>query len=188
MNPHYFIAIDIPDEITDIIHEWTEKMQKDWEFKSWVHRQDYHITLAFLGFIEDEQRLELLCEKLQHIGNNSSPFSLKVSHIGTFGREQFPRILWFGVEENNSLHLLRNQVYDACKQCEFSLDPRPFHPHITVAKKWKGEGPIQLEQGVELFTDKKEFQVKSFKLFQTHLLRTPKYKKIYHFPFSGDLG
>lgn len=186
MKPHYFLAIDIPEEIADMIYKWTLNIKKEWTFQNWVHREDYHMTLAFLGTIDDKQRIENLCKKLENVGKNISPFSLKVSHIGTFGREQFPRILWIGVEESDALHQLRKSVYNVCLECEFSLDPRPFKPHITVAKKWKGEDPIHIENGSDLFIKKEEFHVHSFKLFKTDVLRIPKYERILEFPLSEE--
>ena len=44
---HYFYAVEIPRAQKEL-HE-RAKMEKVLSLKSWVHHDDYHITLAFLG-------------------------------------------------------------------------------------------------------------------------------------------
>ena len=54
---HYFWAVKLPDAIKQTIHDELNNVQPIFQFQRWVHRDDYHITLAFLG-AADSQRLQ----------------------------------------------------------------------------------------------------------------------------------
>ncbi|RKI99580.1 RNA 2',3'-cyclic phosphodiesterase, partial [Butyricicoccus sp. 1XD8-22] len=56
-NHHYFFAVKLPDEVKTFMSEWVQKNKREYPFARWVHPEDYHITLAFLGFAE-EQKLQ----------------------------------------------------------------------------------------------------------------------------------
>ena len=48
-SAHYFFALALPSEVKRDLHALSESIQKEFPFKKWVHPEDYHITLAFLG-------------------------------------------------------------------------------------------------------------------------------------------
>lgn len=47
MEPHYFVAITLPNHIKEVLSNYREEMQEELPFRSWVHKEDYHITLSF---------------------------------------------------------------------------------------------------------------------------------------------
>ncbi|MGR5883284.1 2'-5' RNA ligase family protein [Bacillus cereus] len=49
MELHYFVAITLPNHIKEMLYNYKEDMQEELQFRSWVHKEDYHITLSFLG-------------------------------------------------------------------------------------------------------------------------------------------
>ena len=49
MELHYFVAITLPNHIKEMLSNYKEDMQEELQFRSWVHKEDYHITLSFLG-------------------------------------------------------------------------------------------------------------------------------------------
>ena len=55
MEPHYFVAITLPNHIKEVLSNYREEMQEELPFRSWVHKEDYHITLSFLGSATEEQ-------------------------------------------------------------------------------------------------------------------------------------
>ena len=55
MQRHYFIAVRLPEEVKYYLSEVARKVSSLYSFKRWVHREDYHITLAFLGPSEEQQ-------------------------------------------------------------------------------------------------------------------------------------
>ncbi|ANB58724.1 2'-5' RNA ligase [Anoxybacillus sp. B7M1] len=183
IKTHYFIAVTLEEKIKEQLAKWSESVKSHFPFRTWVHQQDYHITLAFLGETPTEKG-EAVCEKLHEIGQQHERFSLTLAEIGIFGQPRAPRILWQTVEQEQALIALRNDVYGACEHIGFTLDARPFAPHITIARKWQGEEEFSLEKLKSFERVQGCFTVKEVILYRTHLDRVPKYEAIALFPLS----
>ncbi|MBD1380188.1 RNA 2',3'-cyclic phosphodiesterase [Metabacillus arenae] len=186
-STHYFLGIHLPKIIRNKLVETLQLFKNDLPFKKWVHQDDLHLTLAFLGHPKSPEHLENLISSMKLRDNNLAPFSLNITHTGTFGRSNSPRIFFAGITRSEQLNLLHNKVYSECIDAGFKLDPRPFSPHITLARGWEGENgftrQVQLEE--ELMRQPLSFQVEEFVLFQTHLDRVPKYEVINCFRIFG---
>lgn len=184
---HYFLAVKLPDSIKTELDEAKKMLQKNLSFQRWVHKEDYHITLAFLGFATQNQLKEV--EKLVfNQMRDEKAFSLTISHLGTFGMRTSPRIFWAGLNKSLELETVRNKVFEACGQAGFDLEKRAFHPHITLARKWASEeefNPNQLDES-NLFQEKSLlFQATEIVLYRTNLLQTPKYENLITFSLQS---
>lgn len=124
---HYFLAIPLPNEVKQQLHAFISEWKAP--FRLFVHEADYHITLAFLGRATETERKQIAA-LMPDVIQRHRVFSLQLSEVYSFGS----RILWYGVKEEPCLFSLRQDVYDVCRQIGFSLDARPFTPHITLAK------------------------------------------------------
>lgn len=100
----------------------------------WVDAQSIHLTLAFLGELDDAH-LALAREATQYAAGISQNFSYRLSGLGTFGPPRQPRVLWMGVSEpSGSLHVLHQALNLALEQRGFTTETRPFSPHLTLAR------------------------------------------------------
>ena len=188
-NIHYFLAVPIEKDQQKIIQNWLSFNKEKLPFQAWVHQQDYHITLAFLGHVDSDVQLNQLSKLLKNIVENTEPFMLSLKGIDVFGKKDAPRIFWASVEDSEALQDLQNQVFAACHDCGFTLDSKPFRPHITLARKWKSECAfVKMEEYDHTFQDDNvPFQVKNIHLYRTHLDRVPKYETMKIFPFQGEI-
>lgn len=177
MEKHYFVALDVPNPSSQLIYHWVCQNKWQWSFASYVHPSDYHLTLAFLGSAE-KSTLAKLSTVLKKVCEQHGSFTLQLAEVGTFGRSGFPRILWIGIKENHELKRLRDSVYEVCKQLKFSLDERPFKPHITVARKWKADSPFSIHKTDNAVFHNESISVRSVTLFQTNFKQIPKYEAI----------
>ncbi|WP_078379345.1 RNA 2',3'-cyclic phosphodiesterase [Sutcliffiella halmapala] len=184
LHTHYFLAVPLPESLINRFSMYIKDLQQDFGFSRWVHPEDLHITLAFLGVINDEDQKRLTNE-MRKIAQNYQPFTLKLKDLGTFGNPQAPKIFWHGVENSESLSSLREQLYKACEALDFSLDQRRFHPHITLARKWKGVA-FSEDNLIESQVKSESFVVSEFILYETHLNKLPKYEKKEIFPFKQE--
>jgi RNA 2',3'-cyclic 3'-phosphodiesterase len=185
---HYFIAIPVSTEVSERLEQFQNELKEFFSFRTWVHKQDYHITLAFLGHATPDQ-IDQVKREMKKIANAHHSFWLTLDKISTFGNRFAPRILWQGVKEEPRLQKLRQDVYSACMDIGFSLDQRPFAPHITMARKWQGEHEFDIAKLNEVFENKEEnerFLVERMVLYQTHLDRTPKYEPLFVFPLLSQ--
>lgn len=174
---HYFVAIPIDSSVKKLIAKW--RSDHDLPFKRFVHQEDYHITLAFLGAINKEVLMKLQ-NSLQEICEEHSPFALTVDRVGTFGQVDSPRVLWFGINEEVKLYQLQKDVYESCIRLGFELDQRAYSPHITIARQYIGEARYSQ---IEFTNEMKNvsWNVSSIVIYQTHMNKTPKYEVIASF-------
>ncbi|QFT90252.1 2'-5'-RNA ligase [Bacillus sp. THAF10] len=180
-HTHYFLALPIPMELKEKLSLSMKNMKNELPFTRWVHPDDLHLTLAFLGRMEPSQKKRIM-ELLPNVVKQHEPFTIVLNNLGTFGNPQSPRIFWYGVEESEQLFSLRKSVYDVCQNIGFTLDTRPFHPHITLARKWKGPGSMTEDKLQSSSSLSQSFQVNNVILYETHLDRMPKYEEKEEFP------
>ncbi|HEX6981836.1 MAG TPA: RNA 2',3'-cyclic phosphodiesterase [Balneolaceae bacterium] len=97
----------------------------------WQKINQLHITLKFLGDVS-EDKVKALQTEFSKI--KMPAFSLSLQGLGYFPKGKRPRVLWAGVEENQSLRKLRDKVEGICVSAGFKAGARPFMPHITLAR------------------------------------------------------
>ncbi len=179
MNTHFFFALTLSDEVKEELHTGIEKLKFAFPFKKWLHPADYHITMAFLGDASETMRQEAM-ELVRTALENETAFELSLDTIGVFGKKEQPRILWAGVTFEQRLSDVQTKVYQACLDAGFILDPKPFKPHITVARKYIGEPNFSLEKAADFVAFKqKSFLASHITMYQTHIGAAPSYEPIF---------
>ncbi|NEU29996.1 RNA 2',3'-cyclic phosphodiesterase [bacterium LRH843] len=181
MQPHYFFAITVPDHVKNELD--SIRNNKSIEFKRWVHRDDLHLTLVFLGSCT-EQQLNQIKDRFGKMIASFLPFQLMLSKAGVFGQKSKPRIFWVGVKEEPTLFAYQKELFKKCETLGFSLDKRPFSPHITLARQWTGDASfteLYLDQLVNNF----DWEVNEIILYESQLTGEPKYKAVKRFELGS---
>jgi RNA 2',3'-cyclic 3'-phosphodiesterase len=175
---HYFLAIPVPAHVAQPIYHWLTQRKEELSFKSIVVPEDYHITLHFLGDMSLEARKDLI-SSLPAALKEVSPFTLRASTFGYFGERSSPRIFWVGVEEQPILTTIHKATGLACQHAGMKLETRPYHPHITLARRWHSNETFELPSFSAEFESKDwSWEAQQVVLFQTHLDKVPKYEAI----------
>lgn len=177
---HFFFAVKIPQETKLILKQKEEMLKEILLFNRWVHHEDLHITLAFLGNAPTE-KLSTAIDNVRQALSQSQGFQLEINKLGIFGKIESPRIFWVDTKDSNELQGVRTKVFTACTGAGFQLETRPFKPHITLARKWAGDQPFHknlLDVWRELQPEPLSFKVNEVVLYQTHLDKTPKYEAV----------
>ena len=94
--------------------------------------ENLHLTLAFLGETE-----ALSGAKAALAAIRARPFSLAVG--GPPGH--FDDVWWAGVTADRALEDLALSLQADLRRRGFLLEDRPFRPHITLVRRWRGEAP-----------------------------------------------
>lgn len=175
---HYFFAAAIPEEIKGEMKVKMDELKREFPFRRWVHHQDLHITLAFLGAAQKE-KLDTACRLVGRAIQGYAPFEMEITGLGTFGRKEQPRVFWAGLHQSEELNNLRNLVFQACEQADFQLETRPFAPHLTLARNWQGEETFDsaLNAGLKV----RSFLLDEVVLYRTNMDRVPKYEAVQQF-------
>ena len=130
-----FVAIDIDDrlrgQIDKLQREFKKRLKNQVGIK-WVRPELIHLTLKFLGDVE-ETRAEEIDQTLESVCMGHKSFELEFSTVGSFGRP--PKVLWLGIEKAISeLEKLIQDIEQAFEELGFEKEQRPFSPHLTIAR------------------------------------------------------
>ncbi|MSO72624.1 MAG: RNA 2',3'-cyclic phosphodiesterase [Rhodospirillaceae bacterium] len=131
----------------------------------WVEPQKMHITLRFIGEV-DEGDAEEVDARLAGVVAGS--FSLELGGLGTFGAGAKARALWAGVGTSQPLCHLQAKVESAVVRAGLPPEGRKFTPHITLARLTRPQ-PARLQAFIEannLF-QAGPFSVDQFSLFES---------------------
>jgi len=179
-NAHYFWAVQLPDGIKHNIQDEMLNLKQVFQFQRWVHMSDFHITLAFLGSM-DLQRQHTVIDLVSNAIKDERAFKLQIQGINTFGNQKSPRIFWSAVNHDRRLFQLQSIIHEKCQEAGFTLETRPYHPHITLARKWNSNEEFNMEllEKYNPFHEKPlSFIVNNIVLYKTNLEKTPKYEPI----------
>ena len=108
----------------------------------WVKPEAVHLTLVFLGDIE-ESRVSIIQQVMDRVGNTNDPLELAVTGLGAFPQRGTPRVLWAGVDGDlASLYGIHKQLTLGLRAAGFAVEDRSLKPHITLARtraRWSAE-------------------------------------------------
>jgi RNA 2',3'-cyclic 3'-phosphodiesterase len=128
-----FVAIGLPESWKQILAEPAEKIGWLGRGVKWVEPRGMHLTLRFLGEVEDRQLSELQ-DRLHRAAHAAQPFSMRIHGTGTFPNPKRPRIYWAGLEAGPALMDLQARIEDEMQTMGFEAEEQRFHPHLTLAR------------------------------------------------------
>ncbi len=100
----------------------------------WVRPESIHLTLKFLGDVDESSVLEIE-EAMSVVGEVHSSFSLDIGGMGVFPDIRGPRVLWVGIQEpDRRLTNLAGDLDQALNGQGFPLETRPFRAHLTLGR------------------------------------------------------
>jgi len=129
-----FIALEMNDGLQRQLVEVIRQLALNLPDVRWVDPAGIHLTLAFLGELDDEQ-LRAAIQASVSVAQNAQPFHYTLTRLGIFGQLHQPRVIWMGIEEPTAaLSRLHHALNQELAQRGFELDSRPFSPHLTLAR------------------------------------------------------
>ena len=104
----------------------------------WVRPESIHLSLKFLGEVEETRTPELRTALQRAAGGapgaEPRPLTLQITGFGVFPDYHRPRVLWVGVTPEPGLELLQHGVEQAFAPLGFPTEARAFRPHVTIAR------------------------------------------------------
>ena len=155
-----FIAINLPEDIKRSLAPF-QKMWSDIPVK-WVRPENLHITLEFLGYVKDEELVEIF-KNTQEITLKHSVFDINLTKICYGPLNKPPRMIWAVGEESKELSSLKKDL----------AEDQGFIVHITLGRlrKWEWqriepEDRPEIDQDIDL-----NFTVNSIEIMESVLKR-----------------
>lgn len=99
--------------------------------------ENLHVTVFFLGFIQEEHIGEI-CARVGEVCKDVESFELAFTGMKLLENEESPKMIWLTGEVNDALRILLEKIEKAFSS--FVAEKKSYRPHITLAKikksKW----------------------------------------------------
>jgi len=128
-----FIAIPLPQPLQQQITALQKQLRQLVPELKTAKAESLHLTLHFLG----DQPHELLAEigrNMLSIGQKKKNFNVLLKGFGFFPNRKRPRILWMGVQPEQELVDLYQQLANKLTQSGAITETRRYRPHLTIGR------------------------------------------------------
>ena len=169
-----FIAINLPEEVKKELQlyqsKWPEPPVR------WTKLDNVHITLVFIGDVEDKDVADVSCI-IKEVASRHSPFSVHLTKV-CYGPpdKMSPRMIWAVGDRSQEFALLRDDLEKsllALPRIHFPQEKRAFTPHITLGRmrlwEWQQIEPEERPEVAEELDIK--WQVESVEVMESKLKR-----------------
>lgn len=126
-TPRLFVAVALP----QLVREQLAGLRADLGGARWTRPEQLHLTLRFLGDVEEE-RIPALKDALGDV--HALPFELHLKGLGAFPSLRRPRVLIARVMLDEQLAALQRGVEAAVQTIGVEPEGRPFRGHVTLAR------------------------------------------------------
>ncbi len=170
-----FIAIELDEDARVAIAAEQRRLKAalghDRSVLKWIRPEHMHLTLSFLGELDDHRSRSVADAMGQPISGN--PFPVVFGGLGVFPPGGAPRVLWLGLTSGaRGVVDVQRQVADRVARLGIALERRPFHPHVTLAR-WPA--PRQSDRRTAMAADRRHdvarIDVAAVALIHSHLSR-----------------
>lgn len=127
-----FIALELPEGFVEDVAAMARVLGAAVEGR-FVARQNYHVTLAFLGDIGEAQAREAM-DAMDEACAGAAAVPIWPNGLGKFGRAS-DATLWLGLASGPKLIDLVNRMREALRARGVPFDDKPFLPHVTLARR-----------------------------------------------------
>lgn len=140
MGIRCFVAVNLSPELKVRLAELEAQLREARADVSWVKPESIHLTLKFLGEVEEE-RIPLIKRVIQEGLEGASPLDLSLAGMGVFPNPRSPRVIWVGIAgERDRLCQVQERLERGMEQIGFPREERRFSPHITLGRMRSGRG------------------------------------------------
>lgn len=163
-----FVAIELPQEIKQLLGSIEKDIPKDTTRIALVKPENIHATLKFLGEVP-ENKVKDVQEALNTL--SFKPFSLTTATIGVFPSVGYIRVVWVGFEREEAIIALQKQVDERLENYGFPRE-KDFVPHLTICRVQYVKDKEKFAKAIKaIHVEKRTFPVNSFVLMQSTLTK-----------------
>ena len=131
-----FVAVAVPADAADELDGAVAPLRQSWPALRWTGRDAWHVTLAFLGEVNEtvSTRLE---PRLERAAARHPCLAVSLGGAGAFPGAGRARVLWTGVQgEPRGLAALAASVGAGARRAGAppAEEGRRFQPHLTLAR------------------------------------------------------
>jgi 2'-5' RNA ligase len=149
-----FIAIDIDEKTRAAIADVQEQLNAKVDIKKgdvkWVEPKNIHLTLKFLGEIDDSKLPEIQ-EITEQVAEAHKNFTLDIESVGSFGGRS-AKVVWVGAGKGTEeLLVLQKDLDSRLEQSGYPKEDREFSAHLTICRVRNPKAGLKLAEAVRQF-------------------------------------
>lgn len=158
--PRLFTGLEVPSDIASDL----DLMKGGIWGARWIDQESYHLTLRFIGDVDDNVAAELV-SLLDGVALPA--FTLQLKGTGSFGGAK-PHSIHVGVSESPELRRLQGAHERICQAAGLPPEQRKFTPHVTLARMRQGNaGEVIRYIAAHNLYASRPFEVAHFTLFSS---------------------
>lgn len=136
MHNRLFIAFPVPQEIKEKIRKIQENLKKNSKLSRfhWSKIEDTHVTVLFLGNIEEEKK-SIIEQAMIKVLNNYRSFSFSLSDLSAFPNSSIARVLIIKIGSDSQAPFSINQELSKLMiENNITIEQKPWKPHLTLGR------------------------------------------------------
>jgi 2'-5' RNA ligase len=141
-----FIAVNFDNAVKERLLRIQVQLRSQCVRGNFTRPENLHLTLAFLGETA-EGKVPSLLEIIDDSQALDFSFEVAFTHTGCFTHSH-KELWWVGADETcqglSRLEAIHGELIKRLLSSGFSVDKRPFNPHITLGREVKHSRPITL--------------------------------------------
>ncbi|MGB6875100.1 MAG: RNA 2',3'-cyclic phosphodiesterase [Candidatus Acidiferrales bacterium] len=141
-----FVALDVPEETRRALHAVLGGFSAICRGARWVRPEGVHITLKFIGHVEDT-KLPGIQEALSRVRGGKA-IDMAFRQFGFFPNEKRPRVFYVGIEAGEELGALAGEIQTRLEPLGIAKEAHAFQPHLTLARFKSNEGLSELRKKI----------------------------------------
>ena len=135
-----FVGLAVDERVKETLERLTLRLRAKEDGLRWSAPDQWHVTLVFLGEVDDGARARLVRELAEV---RQPVLTLRMERLGVFERVG---ILHAEVEVSTELLRLYEAVAAAVKRVGLEVEERPYRAHITLARSRNKDGRKTIER------------------------------------------
>ncbi len=130
---NHFFALELSEDAKQTVHAVADEWRHQLMPASWYDPTDYHITLKFLGNLDEAEQPRLI-EAALPVAEETTPYVIRAASFGGFPSMLAPSVLWAGIQISPELDTLATRLEAVMSGLGFRTDRRRYQPHVTMAR------------------------------------------------------
>lgn len=184
-----FLSVEIPKKIEEALKTLEDALKKTACDAHWIKPTNIHLTLKFLGAVEEE-KIAPITKAIISTFSSTQSLSVTLGKLGGFPSLNTLHILWAGINDpNKEITKLVNGVENTLSRLGFKEEKKEFQAHLTLARLRSALNKPQLIEKIQEINktlQPQNFLINNITLFESHL--TPQgsvYSKIHQVKLSS---
>ncbi|MCG5219912.1 RNA 2',3'-cyclic phosphodiesterase [Streptosporangium sp. KLBMP 9127] len=179
-----FVALPPPPESLDEVQRAFLPYHHAWPGLRWLSRDNWHVTLAFLGEVPDRV-LPRLEERLARAAARHAPMTFSFTGAGAFPSARRSRVVWSGLDGPRAdlVKLAASLQAGARRAGAVETDDKRLRPHLSVARSREDVDVRPLVAALSSFTGA-PWEASEIHLVRSDLGARVRYQTVESWPLS----